>query len=505
MGSSSRALGPESQQLNRVVSIVSSASGTGSFSFPSPPQGFSWIGTLSCATANTGTVFTATIGATSWGQWGGNSVFGPVQARSQSQLVVTATGLTANTTYVMTWIGSSDLDDNVQAVWPDSNSTALTAQISGTVPISGTVTTAAGSVSTVSGTVTTGAGSVSTVTGVVASSTASTTINATGLSGASTTLTVASTTNFTTSGFLTVLGSGGALVFAYTGTTSTTFTGCTLALGTSSWTIANGTAVVQNTAFATSSTVSGTVTTGAASQTNAAGLDSIVASYGFTSLPATSSNYTCAQSYTGFIVGFQSSGLSPTSIYISNVTQGFTYVINRPGSGQGSTPTGYFINSSGFNYLIPLQANAGDSVQIIVNGSGSSVIGGTVQLVGMKSSGVLAVTPSPNQSFDVVNFGGTSAPNVSVTATSNASILAAPSAGYAYRLHSFAGPYNAAVSVGGSLRDAAGNVYASISPQFPFANMGGSICKAQLFANNFGAATQAFSLIYDTIVIPNVI
>ena len=123
----------------------------------------------------------------------------------------------------------------------------------------------------------------------------------------------------------------------------------------------------------------------------------------------------------------------------------------------------------------------------------------------MKSSGVLAVTPSPNQSFDVVNFGGTSATNVSVTATSNASILAAPSAGYAYRLHSFAGPYNAAVSVGGSLRDAAGNVYASISPQFPFANMGGSICKAQLFANNFGAATQAFSLIYDTIVIPNVI
>ena len=365
--------------------------GVATFTFPSVPQGYTWTGTLSCATANTGTVFYATVGSTPWGEWGGNSVFGPVQAQSMQQLVVTATGLTLGSVYTLNWVGSSDPAGTVGAIWPDSNSTALTAQISGTVPISGSVTT------------------------------------------------------------------------------------------------------------------TGSVTTLPGSQTNAAGFDILVASYGFTSLPSTSPSYTAAQSYAGFQIGFQSTGLTPTSVYVTNVTQGFTYVINRPGSGQGSFPTGYFINSSGFNYLVPLQANAGDLIQIVINGSGSSVVGGTLQLVGLKYSAVAAVTPSPNQSFDVVNFGGASAVNVSVASTSNSSILAAPPAGYAYRLHSFAGPYNAALTVGGSLRDAAGNVYAALAPQSPFANMGGSICKVQLYANNFGAAAQVFSLIYDTVVLPNIL
>lgn len=67
-----------------------------------------------------------------------------------------------------------------------------------------------------------------------------TTINATGLTGASTTVTVVSTASFPSSGTFQVQGSGGLLSFAYTGITSTTFTGCTLVSGTSTWTIANG-------------------------------------------------------------------------------------------------------------------------------------------------------------------------------------------------------------------------------------------------------------------------
>jgi hypothetical protein len=74
-------------------------------------------------------VFTATIGGTPWGQWGGNSVFGPVQASAQQQLIVTATGLTASTTYVLGLVGSSDPSDLVASISPDSNSTALQAQV----------------------------------------------------------------------------------------------------------------------------------------------------------------------------------------------------------------------------------------------------------------------------------------------------------------------------------------------------------------------------------------
>ena len=53
----------------------------------------------------------------------------------------------------------------------------------------------------------------------------------------SNTLTVVSTTGFPTFGHLCVNTSGGTAIIYYTGTTGTTFTGCVLVTGTSSWTI----------------------------------------------------------------------------------------------------------------------------------------------------------------------------------------------------------------------------------------------------------------------------
>ena len=122
-----------SQQLSKTTSVQ----GTGtddSFTFEFPPTGLIWTGTLSCPTAPPGSIFQAVIGGTSWGEWGGNSVFGPVQALSAQQLVVTAQGLTAGVTYVLTWIGSSDPTNVVQPIYPSANSTALTALTSGIPP-----------------------------------------------------------------------------------------------------------------------------------------------------------------------------------------------------------------------------------------------------------------------------------------------------------------------------------------------------------------------------------
>ena len=73
---------------------------------------------------------------------------------------------------------------------------------------------------------------------------ASTTINGSGMSDASTTLTVTSSTSFPSSGQVSVPGSGGTLVFAYTAKTSTTLTGCTLVSG-SAGTISSGATVSQ--------------------------------------------------------------------------------------------------------------------------------------------------------------------------------------------------------------------------------------------------------------------
>ena len=129
MGATSHPLARESQPLLLNVAAVASSSGTATFTFQIPPQGFTWTGTLSCAAAPIGAVFLATIGGTSWGDWGGNSVFGPIQSTAQQQLVVTTTGLVAGSTYLLNWVGSSDPSELVAGMWPDTNSTALQAQV----------------------------------------------------------------------------------------------------------------------------------------------------------------------------------------------------------------------------------------------------------------------------------------------------------------------------------------------------------------------------------------
>jgi hypothetical protein len=115
------------QSLDKQVAGTSDLNGAATFTFQSPPTGFWWTGTLNCPAAPTGAVFQAKMGATQWGEWGGNSVYGPVQAQPNRQLVVTATGLIPNTGYVLTWLGSEQTSREAEVVYPSANSTALTA------------------------------------------------------------------------------------------------------------------------------------------------------------------------------------------------------------------------------------------------------------------------------------------------------------------------------------------------------------------------------------------
>ena len=126
-------LDPGSQQLNQTQ-VVTATGTNDTFTFQSPPPGLQWTGTLQCASAPTGAVFAAVIGGTSWGEWGGNSVYGPVQAQATQQLVVTVNGLVAGQVYVLLWIGSSDPSHLVQPLYPSANSTALFAQTQAVPP-----------------------------------------------------------------------------------------------------------------------------------------------------------------------------------------------------------------------------------------------------------------------------------------------------------------------------------------------------------------------------------
>jgi hypothetical protein len=134
MGQAQEPLTPQTQQLNVPTSAVASGTGTATFTFQAPPQGVTWTGTLTCAGAPGTSTFLATIGATSWGDWAGNSVYGPVQALANEQLVVTASGLTPSASYELVWAGSSDAAQSVQPVWPDTNTSALFASITAAPP-----------------------------------------------------------------------------------------------------------------------------------------------------------------------------------------------------------------------------------------------------------------------------------------------------------------------------------------------------------------------------------
>lgn len=133
MGQSQGPVSAGTQQLNETLSVNSSGTGTATFVFPAPPIGKTWTGTITCPMAPSSALFVATIGATPWGTWAGNSIFGPIQARANQQITVTATGLVASTDYELEWNGSSDDENTVQPIWPDPNATALSASISGSV------------------------------------------------------------------------------------------------------------------------------------------------------------------------------------------------------------------------------------------------------------------------------------------------------------------------------------------------------------------------------------
>lgn len=137
MGQAVRPLSEQSQQLNATANATADGSGNAVFLFQAPQKGYTWTGTVVLANAPTNAHFVATIGTqiggTSWGDWYGNSVFGPVQALGGQVLAVVATGLTPGQGYLMEWTGSSDPADLVAPIWPDA--TASTAHIAGDVVI----------------------------------------------------------------------------------------------------------------------------------------------------------------------------------------------------------------------------------------------------------------------------------------------------------------------------------------------------------------------------------
>ena len=77
------------------------------------PQGLAWLGNIRVAGAPYTATFVATIGLDDWGAWQGPLYGGQIRAESNVTLVVKATNLQPNATYIATWLGISDNADQV--------------------------------------------------------------------------------------------------------------------------------------------------------------------------------------------------------------------------------------------------------------------------------------------------------------------------------------------------------------------------------------------------------
>jgi len=295
---------------------------------------------------------------------------------------------------VLQWNGSSDPSDMVAAVWPDSNSTALTAQISGTVPVSvaGTVTT--------TGTTSITGGSVG-ISGSVSTTAGSTLTTATG-SGSSTTLTVASTSTFPSQGLLSVVSNTGSLIFSYTGTTSTTFTGLVLLTGSASSTIASGAPVVT----ATSANLTGTITTNPLAPAADLVHQGTYTTSWSTPPTITLVNESEASTYVGFMVVFTSMA------YTTHIGGGGKFVFTNTVTGQVQRVTVPTIRT---DYAIGLQTYFavpvdGGNTYTITFVPADSASGGTVNIawniLAYRQPPVNPVIGSSLGSLDVVSYGG---------------------------------------------------------------------------------------------------
>lgn len=103
----SQNLAANSARLIRSVAATSDANGMITFLLGPAETGLVYEGNCTVPNAPSGALFVATILSTNWQQWAGSTNAGPFQLWGGETLQVIGTGLTPNTSYVLTMFGVS--------------------------------------------------------------------------------------------------------------------------------------------------------------------------------------------------------------------------------------------------------------------------------------------------------------------------------------------------------------------------------------------------------------
>jgi hypothetical protein len=117
-----------SPRLYKTVSVTTpivSPVPPASFTFQPIPMGSVWTGTIQVLQAPSWAFNQCTIGGVIWAEWTGYQPSPVLQAMAGEVIVVTSTGLSPNTLYQATLIGTVDQETDYVPVWPEASPTTL--------------------------------------------------------------------------------------------------------------------------------------------------------------------------------------------------------------------------------------------------------------------------------------------------------------------------------------------------------------------------------------------
>lgn len=181
------------------------ADGSCTFTFPDPPSGYAFTGSVSVYNSGTTTVWTIAIAGTPMATVIGTSSLGGIQQFGNEIMTISATGLSPGVIYNASYTASFDTEQNTPITAPDTAVQSLQiAAGSVTASISGTVNTNITGGSVVVSSITTGTVDIGTVTGQVTVGGAQDVLIATGATGTMSNDQVYSTTINIPTGILSV-------------------------------------------------------------------------------------------------------------------------------------------------------------------------------------------------------------------------------------------------------------------------------------------------------------
>jgi hypothetical protein len=141
-------VGGANQPLSFSPQAVADSSGNATYNFPAVPNGQIWTGTVTVIGAPDSATFTLSsihVG-NDIGQFIGGNNWGPLQLQSGDQLIVTATGLLANTAYLCNYQGTAITNGNPGITYPEAYAHSVTTRTEQILLASGTFVIASGTI-----------------------------------------------------------------------------------------------------------------------------------------------------------------------------------------------------------------------------------------------------------------------------------------------------------------------------------------------------------------------